>query len=416
MRLAVSFFSLALLSLNAQTIEVHPARALIDEPAAVRAGGCQPGEKVTIHGELIDGAGARWASEAEFIADAQGVVDTSKQAPVTGSYQEISALGLVWSMKPAGSGAGRYNPPRDLGAQTVEFRLIRNAAVVSTTHLEQIAVTDFVGQVSLHEGALRGLLFVPPGMGPHSAILVLGGSDGGIPARRAAWFASHGYATLALAYIRFDDLPRELAGIPLEYFSQALVWMARRPEIIPDHIAVSGTARGAEVALQLGSMYSAIKAVVAYVPPNVRFPACCGGSTFPAWTWQGKGLGFSRIGRNGRPQSDLRSEIAVENTHGPILLISGSDDTVWNSSAMTELLVRRLQLGHFAYEIDRLNYPHAGHIAGRPEIIPGLQNWARNPFSNRDTEMGGTPSGNAQSSLDAAPKVLQFLARALSGR
>ena len=35
-----------------------------------------------------------------------------------------------------------------------------------------------------------------------------------MPARRAAWFASHGYAALALAYFRFDDLPRELARIP----------------------------------------------------------------------------------------------------------------------------------------------------------------------------------------------------------
>ena len=36
-----------------------------------------------------------------LVADADGVVDTSKQAPAKGSYREVSSMGLVWSMKPA---------------------------------------------------------------------------------------------------------------------------------------------------------------------------------------------------------------------------------------------------------------------------------------------------------------------------
>jgi hypothetical protein len=37
----------------------------------------------------------------------------------------------------------------------------------------------------------------------------------------------------------------------------------------------------------------------------------------------------------------------------------------------------------------------------------------RNPTSGSDVEMGSTPQGNAESSLDAAPKVLDFLAKVL---
>jgi hypothetical protein len=256
--------------LGAQTLEITPSRGQIDETATIRATGCQPHEHLTIHAELIDGASGRWVSQSEFVADAQGNIDTSKQAPIGGSYKEVSAMGPVWSMKPVGSKEGRYQPPPNFGVQTIEFRLMRGGTAVSTAHLEQSPSTDGIARVTVHEGALRGILFVPPGGVAHPAILVLGGSEGGLPARRAAWFASHGYAALALAYFRYDDLPRELLGIPLEYFGEALGWMAHRREIIPDRIAVSGASRGGELALQFGSMYTGIKAVEAYVPANLR--------------------------------------------------------------------------------------------------------------------------------------------------
>jgi dienelactone hydrolase len=407
-------FPIALLSLGAQTIEVTPSRVLIDEPVTIRVSGCRPNEHVAIRAELIDGGNFRWVSQSEFVADAEGSVDTSKQAPIAGSYKEVSAMGLVWSMKPSGSKEGRYQAPRDFGVQTIEFQLMRGTTVVSTAHLEQAATADGVRRVTLHDGPLRGLFFIPPGNGPHPGILVLGGSEGGMPARRAAWFASHGYAALALAYFRFEDLPRELAGIPLEYFGQAFVWMASRPEIDPRRLAVTGGSRGGELALQLGSMYNDIKAVVAFVPANVRYPACCGFTSVPyAWTWQGRGLSFYPVGRLGRAQGGFGWEIAVEHTHGPILLVSGSEDGIWNSSSMTESVVTRLKREHFTYDVIRLNYPHAGHSAGRPEIVPSWQGWTRNPTSGRDTEMGGTPAGNAESSLDAAPKILEFLQKSL---
>src|SRR5689334_1598061 len=59
----------------AQTLEVNPQRVLSDEPVVIRATSLQPGERVTIKADLEDGAGERWESEAEFVADAQGTVD-----------------------------------------------------------------------------------------------------------------------------------------------------------------------------------------------------------------------------------------------------------------------------------------------------------------------------------------------------
>jgi dienelactone hydrolase len=272
-----------------------------------------------------------------------------------------------------------------------------------------------VERVPLHDGALRGMLFLPPGDNRHPAVLVLGGSEGGLPSRRAAWLASHGYAALALAYFRYDDLPNELAGIPLEYFGHALNWLAHRPDVAIDRIAVMGTSRGAELALQVGSMFKGVTAVVAYSPANVRYPACCGFTTVPyAWTWQGNGIAFRPLRPNLEQQGmAMRAVIEVEHSQGPILLIAGEDDRVWDSSAMADAIVTRLKKFHFSYNVEELKYPRAGHGAGRAEIVPAWQGEVTNPTSGREIEMGGTPKGNAESTLDAIPKVLDFLQQSL---
>lgn len=399
--------------LSAQTIEAVPSRIPVDEPASFRAGGLQPGERATIRAELTDGDGVHWTSQADFVADAQGIIDTAKQPPAKGSYKDVSAAGLIWSMTPSSHKIFRYRPPREFGVQTVEIHLLGGNREVASARLEQAFIAEGVQKIDVHEGMLRGTLFLPGGSGPHPGVLVLGGSEGGMPSSRAAWLASRGFAALALAYFRHDDLPRELAGIPLEYFGTALNWMAHRPEIAPDRIGVMGMSRGAELALQVASMVPGVRAVVAYSPADVRFPACCGATPVPwAWTWHGQPLAWRPV-RGFSPQEAMRATIEVERIHGPVLLTSGEADRVWDSPAMADSIVRRLKRDRFAYEAVHLNYPHAGHSAGLPEIVPAWQGEVRHPLSGQVMEMGGTPEGDAKASLDAIPRVLDFLRRSL---
>jgi dienelactone hydrolase len=295
--------------------------------------------------------------------------------------------------------------------------LLEGEKQVASAQLEQKALAEGVHQIKL-QGQLHGVLFLPGTSGRHPGVLVLGGSEGGVPRQKAAWLASHGFAALALAYFRHEDLPPDLSGIPLEYFGQALSWMMQRPEILPDRIAVVGTSRGGELALQLGSMYPQIAAVVAYVPANVRYAACCGRSArFPyAWTWQGRPLAYYVPHNNDfpNPVTSMEAAIPVEQTHGPVLLISGQDDDVWSSSLMANATVARLKSGHFPYAVEHLDYPHAGHWAGRPEIVPAWHGTVKQPGSGRATKLGGSPRGDAESSLDAIPKVLEFLRTSLA--
>ena len=400
-------------ALHAQTLEVIPNRILSDEYAAIRASGLQPNERVTIRAELVDGGGQPWASQAEFVTDAQGNLDLSKQAPVQGSYKEVSAMGLIWSMRATAKNVNVYEHPKEFGSQAIRFELARHGEAISRAQLEQLHLGDGVRRFEV-EGNLHGVLFVPADNERHPGVLVLGGSEGGLPTPKAAWLASRGFAALALAYFRYEDLPPRLEAIPLEYFGHALAWMMERPDIVADRIAVVGTSRGGELALQLGSMYPQIKAVVAYVPANVRYPACCGNNEVPyAWTWQGHALSYRPLRLVVSPEALLNAKIEVERTQGPIMLISGQEDGVWPSSIMADAVVARLKDHHFSYSVENLEYSHAGHMAGRPEIMPVWR--GRNPrlVFGREEDAGGTLAGNAESTLDAMPKVLQFLRQSL---
>ena len=398
---------------NAQMLQVSPDRPLIDQSVLIRATGLKPGERISISAALVDGAGQSWASQADFKADDDGNINVSEQAPVSGSYKEVSAMGLIWSMRPAAKGVDVYRAPALFAPQNIRFRLLRNGTELANAQIDQFQTMRGERSIKL-SAPLHGYLFLPGTPGPHPGVLVLGGSGGGVDSSKAAWLAAHGFAALALAYFRYEDLPALLEAIPLEYFGKALAWMMQQPEILPDRIAVLGTSRGGELALQLSSMYPQIRAVVAYVPANVRHAACCGDTRVPyAWTWQGLPLAYLPPRQIASPEIKSQAAIKVEQIHGPVLLISGESDGVWESSAMADDIMSRLKRAHFEYPFEHLKYPHAGHWAGTPQITPAWHALVRNPTSGREVDPGGTVAGNAQSSIDAAPKVIRFLQQSM---
>jgi hypothetical protein len=60
--------------------------------------------------------------------------------------------------------------------------------------------------------------------------------------------------------------PGELLDQPLEYFGDALDWLAAQPQVRADAIAVKGSSRGGELSLLLGATFHAVRAVAAVVP------------------------------------------------------------------------------------------------------------------------------------------------------
>ena len=100
-----------------------------------------------------------------------------------------------------------------------------------------------------------------------------------------------------------------------------------------------------------------------------------------------------------------RAEIPVEKINGGILLISGKDDRVWPSSAMSDLIVSRLKENGFRYSVVNLCYEGAGHLINFPFF----------PTPSR-IELGGTPEGLARADAESWSKVLEFFGTNLRQR
>jgi hypothetical protein len=73
-----------------------------------------------------------------------------------------------------------------------------------------------------------GEFYPPQGCPKKLGVLVLGGSDGGIPSRRAMYIAEKGFPALALAYFKTRRTPEYLDMIPLEYFDQPIEWLKKK--------------------------------------------------------------------------------------------------------------------------------------------------------------------------------------------
>lgn len=271
-------------------IEIQPACALVDEPVAIRLTGFPVGHHVTLRARMA--TALAWESHATFVADTRGRVDVCTQKPLSGTYEQVDPMGLFWSMAPP-VGAELLGPA-DLVPLRVQFDVAVDGTIVASAEAERRFVAPGVTHTEVRDSGMVATLFRPSGSGLRSAIVVVGGSEGGLWEAPAALLASHGFVTLALAYFGIEPLPPGLVEIPLEYFGTAIRWLQQQDGVSPHSPAVLGRSRGGELALLLGATFPEIRAVVAYVPSGVLW----GGVQVagPAWTHNGQPLAFLAAG------------------------------------------------------------------------------------------------------------------------
>ena len=424
------------------SIEIHvdPQVSMVDEPLGIWLTGLEPGQHVTLRASQTDDHQRTWRAHATFVADSNGQVNVASQTPGSGTYTDADPMGLIWSMAlpPDESDQAPFlrKEPTPL---PIEFVAEVDDATVARTTVERRYVADGVERIPVREEGMVGTLFVPPGAGPHPAVITLSGSGGGLSEGGAALYASHGYAGFALAYFNYEDLPQDLIEIPLEYFETAIRWLQRQPRLDGDRIAVSGASRGGELVLLLGATFPAVKAVIAYVPSGIVH----GGigrsgvrGASPAWTFRGEAIPYlqPRAERlspepppppKGEPipltprflrfledeEAAERAEIPVECINGPVLLISGKDDAMWPSERLAEIARRRLEEHHFPHSYRHLAYDGAGHMIGMP-YTPTTVLASRHPLTGELFAYGGTPQAYAAARLDSWREILKMLGEA----
>ena len=411
--LAIAIAVLVATAVLAQpTPQFHASRdtVLMDERFDISLDGLKPRQDVTIR---VDGIGGVWESSAKFTADDAGRVVIA------------DPMKFIWSA----TGDRPTAPPVARDAQQWIFTAIVDGQEVASKTIVRRAFAADVRVVPVRERGLVGTLYSPAGTERVPAVIVLPGSQGGVPGpgSHVGGLASRGYVALALGYFNAEGLPPLLNNIPLEYFATAVEWLKSQPTVDPTRIAVMGTSRGGELALLLGSTYpSLFRVVVANVPSNVVWPGLSNDSETPAWTMNGKPL----VGVPGRfSQEDLklssrerflkrmrdpaaleRAAIPVERIGGPLLMFSGKDDQLWPSDIFASRVVERLKAHDFTHPVEHYSYENAGHMIMRPYAPTSDVRQVRlHPVSKRPIMSGGTPEGQARANEDAWEKLLAFL-------
>ncbi len=275
----------------------------------------------------------------------------------------------------------------------------------------------------ISEDGLLANYYPGRGEGRRPAILMLGGSEGGMTAgarRNALTLQAEGFSVLQLSYYRAPGQPPHLELIPLEYFQTALSWLQRQAEVDPERIGVLGVSKGAEAALLIASRDARIRAVVAGAPSSVAWQGSSFDSTQEfdsSWSEDGRPVDFIRFGRY-KWWTDMGSvmtqalttlpqhpgaAIPVERTDAPVLLVCGEADSLWPACPMARQIAERAR-SRGRPAVTLLAYPDAGHGAfGQPlrEGDPGYD------------QLEGAALATNRARSDGWPRMIAFLRAAL---
>jgi dienelactone hydrolase len=301
------------------------------------------------------------------------------------------------------------------------MRLVLVVAVLALIGTGAVAA-EVVGPVT--PPGLTAQYYAPAGAKRVPMVLVLGGSEGGLGGSGplAKRLAGEGYGALALAYFGAEGVPKTLQSVPVEYFDQGIAWLLARPEAGRRRVAVLGGSKGGEAALLVAANNRRVCAVVAGAPSGVTWPginpAAGRGDPGPSWTRDSRPVPYAPYDRTkpfktildlyerSLPAAPAESFIPVERIAGPVLLISGRQDSLWPSSAMADTMMARLDKAKFKHAHQHLAYPDAGHAGFGAPVSPD------NPNLSHLADYGGTVAGNQAARADGWPKALAFLATA----
>ncbi|HJS97286.1 MAG TPA: hypothetical protein VJ741_23655 [Solirubrobacteraceae bacterium] len=215
---------------NGVALQVAPRAQRIDQPFTVVLGGLHSGQAVIVALRSTDASGVPWASSTSLRANPRG--------------QARAGLRLLSSMQPAIKPGDAFYIWRDRPPQRFTVTARASGHTVATTSFTRGGLTPpgvSARMVTPAQAGFAGELFAPAGRARRGAVVVIGGSSGGLPSYQAAALAGAGYPALAVAYFKYPGLPPTLSRIPLEYFARALTWLSRQPGVDPARLLVLGS-------------------------------------------------------------------------------------------------------------------------------------------------------------------------------
>jgi dienelactone hydrolase len=417
---------------GAMTVSVVPVSSMTDTAVAVKIS-APPGDTVDV-ALAAQKYGLTFRSSATYRAPASGVIDLSKQAPLHGSYAGVDPMGLLWTVFPDQTPPKPFAFGRDSDLRAVPFTITAvDGSKTATASGTRVTLSSDVERRVVDRGPFVATMFSQKRGGCERGVVILGGSEGGVPEQLAAVVASHGFTTLALGYFGAPGLPQTLTDIPIETVQRAVTFMHSRHEVCPSRsIAILGGSKGAELAVLAASTFSGIGPVVATAPSSIVFSGIGENGSDPdpsSWSYRGERWPFAngkvppavakaldaQMKAGQKPsflntylaQLDRNTEagapITVERIDAPVMVVAGGSDRLWPSARMARQIAARLKAhAHpFADEIEI--YPRAGHPIGLP------YQFAKAELAHAGIELGGTATSNEKADEASWPLILRFL-------
>ncbi|XP_070325710.1 acyl-coenzyme A thioesterase 6 isoform X1 [Odocoileus virginianus] len=412
----------------AVTVTLEPAgRCRWDEPVRIVVRGLGPGQPVTLRASLRDEKGALFRAHARYCADAAGLLDLERAPALGGSFAGLEPMGLFWALEPE-------KPLLRLVKRDVQTPFAVELEVLDGHEPEAqlllgraVHERDFlapgVRREPVRAGRVRGTLFLPPGSKPFPGILDLFGSSGGLCEYRASLLAGHGFAVLALAYFRFEDLPEHLNDVCLEYFEEAVDFMLQHPKVKGPGVGLLGFSKGGDLCLSMASFLKGITATVVInaCVANTIAPLRYKDMIIPELSYDLKKhtitesgfLNFVDIWDNPLEKTNHQSLIPLEKAQGPFLFIVSMDDHNWKSKVYARIASEQLQ----AHGKDRpqiIYYPGSGHCID-PPYFP-LCRASVHAVLGQPVFYGGEPKAHSKAQADAWQQIQTFFHKHLNGK
>lgn len=435
--IAAAFLAIAVfvgLPAGAATLEVRPQTALFDQPVTITMRGLTPDQKVTLTLTTTDTKGNAWQSHATFYSDPSGTLSLNDTAPFSGTYHCVDPMGLFWSMlPPSNKPTATFAVFPQKGAPATKKNVYHLTASVDGKNVADATIVRLLASPNLavkkiRQGSLYADLYYPASFAHdghrHPAIIVLGGSEGGIvtSAFVARWLASHGFVALATAWYHIGPLPTNMVDVPVKPVQEALTYLQKLPFVNPEGIGAWGGSWGGTLALFSATHLPGIHAVVSAVGPVTILngidrgvpPADYRSVDASPFLYKGKPVPFVFYKKYQKflASRDLslikEALIPIWQINGPVLFIAGGDDKLASSGieASTALSILKAHKHHFPFRV--LYYPNAGHI-----IFPGYWPTTTWAIADKYIPVGGTPAGYGRADADVGPETIAFFRHAL---
>ncbi|KAG7164385.1 Acyl-coenzyme A thioesterase 1-like [Homarus americanus] len=365
-------------------LQVEPRVCLHDVSTIIRVTGVDPHSPITLRADTYTDGGDKFSSHAHYISDEKGTVDVRNSESVGGSYKGVFPAGLLSTLKGVTNARVRLykedpTTPWKVKVTACEGHVTQQEEQkvnVVSTMMERHLMGPGVTRVRVHHGKVRG-----------------------------------GFASLALPFFSYEDLPKKHDIYELDYFEEAVEFLLSQPRIIPDRCALFCSSKAAEISLTMAIHLEKVKAV---------FSVC--GSVAPMLTtmtyrgkelWKGLHNGLEKFvtydSKNqgiifvDKVMQDffrdgnsfiLPCETAPDDTY--FLFVAGDEDTT-RTEYSVQAMAHRMKLHGRENQCRTIVYPGVGHIIEMPyNTFPEHSyNNVKLPGSTKEEMVASYWAGNA---------------------